>query len=343
MQTAQSALPTATRCLRNQPESSVRAICAGAVAAIAADEREAAEILIQSLKSEESPTVRASAVRAAGRLTGAAGSLLPIITDALGDSEVEVRTAAVESLARLRARSAIPALRKVYEKDPELELRIDAAAQLCQLEGNQQALRSLVYWVEDAEQELEGNQQALRSLVYWVEEAEQEGHRFRALLRLVGLDQPPHDTLIDALQQSEQRFMKLRILRALGRSEQQLNPKSGRLIFPYALSWDVELRQAAIDALLPGLAADQGIHEVISGYLKRSFDDPLSDGQSAAPQIIDFLYRTGSAGLRRHEGELRQLLEKIGGTDGESIEGALETVDEEDLCFGESAAGTPRS
>jgi HEAT repeat protein len=320
MTTAHSALPTASRCLHNQTESSVRALCATAVASIAADEEQAVDALVHSLKKKESPTVRARVVRALGSLEEVASRAIPMITDALSDPSAEVRAAAFDSLARLQGQTAIPAIEKLFKNDPELEVRIDAAALLCQLEKNEEKRR-----------------RALRSLVYWTENAKMERHRFRALLRLTRLELPPQDTLVAALELNQERFIKLRILRALGRIEHQLNPQTAGLIFPYALTWDHELRQAAIDALLPKFADDGKIHKAISSTLKRFITYPDAAGDRSAHTLaVDFLYRCGSAELQRHEAELRRLLEKVGGPGAKSAEGALETIDEEDLCFGDS-------
>jgi hypothetical protein len=319
MRTAQSALPTASRCLHNQTESSVQALCATAVASIAADEEQAADTLIHSLKKKESPAVRARVVRALGSLEEAASRAMPMLTEALSDPSAEVRAAALDSLSRLQDQAAIPMIEKLFKNDPELEVRIDAAAILYQLEENEEKRR-----------------RALGSLVYWTEKAKGERHRFRALLRLTRLDLPPQDTLIAALKRHKERFIRLRILRALGRIEDQLNAQTAGLIWPFALTWDHELRQAAIDALLPKFADDGKIHEAISSTF--TYPDAAGD-RNARTLAVDFLYRCGSAELQRHEAELRRLLEKGGGPGARSAEGALETIDEEDLCFVDSDNG----
>jgi HEAT repeat protein len=342
MKTANSALPTATRCLHSQTESSVRALCATAVASIAADQGQAADAFVHSLQNEESTKVRSRVVLGLGQLESVATRTLPILVDALDDPSAEIRAAAVASLARLQARSTIASLRKVYERDPELGLRIDAAALLYQLERNKEALQSLVYWAENAEHAL---------------------YRSRALLRLTGLDYPPHDTLIDALggnveraggwlEQHEmvwngqprqsrmphvasERSIRLRALQALGRNEQAIGQEDARVIFSYTLTSDRELRQAAIDALLPKFSDDRKIHSTVSNILYHGLIADSGDAGDIA-MVVDFLYRCGSAGLQRHEARLRRLIEKA---DFDSVEGALETIDEEDLCFGDSVTG----
>jgi HEAT repeat protein len=103
------------RTLREDPDPAVRR---RAAAAAAGEGPGATAALAAALAGDADATVRAAAAEALGAAGVAAAAVDALVAAAGADADAAVRVAAVETLGLLGAAPAIPALRRVAQKDP---------------------------------------------------------------------------------------------------------------------------------------------------------------------------------------------------------------------------------
>ncbi len=106
-------------CLKNSRESSVRRASVDALSRLAHEEKPALHTistaaLIEVLKKDDSPAVRAQAAGALGNYRDNPTVAIPALTAALSDNYLQVRTRAVQSLGQY-GKAASPALPKIVE------------------------------------------------------------------------------------------------------------------------------------------------------------------------------------------------------------------------------------
>src|SRR5262245_13526043 len=99
----------------------------------AADRGSAAAVVLLGdiMASEADAAVRYQAVAALGRLTGV--EVEPLLTDALGDTDVAVRVRAIRGLRGVGTDTAVQALTDVVVGDPEPQVRLAAVSALLSL------------------------------------------------------------------------------------------------------------------------------------------------------------------------------------------------------------------
>lgn len=135
--------------IKSSREMQIRRAAIDALATLSREERpinhkESTTILLEVLKNDNSPNIRASAASAIGRYQDNPEITVPALMAALDDNFLKVRQAAVQALGNFhgRAHAAIPKLLKTLHEESDQSIRSNCIYALRNIDQNSQQLLS---------------------------------------------------------------------------------------------------------------------------------------------------------------------------------------------------------